>query len=116
MRCSATAFTALVISFVGLAQPVLAADFPARPVYKVEVAAPLHQWTGCYIGGDIGAGWLSTASGADTSSESSAGFAAGGQFGCDYQAGAMVFGIRNQMNWADLKSSVWINSGTYAGY
>jgi len=34
------------------------------------------------------------------------GIMAGGQFGCDYQVGAVVFGIRNIVNWADLKSSV----------
>ena len=121
MRRSATSFTAIVISIVGLGQSVLAADFPARPEYKVPVAAaPVSQWTGCYIGGNIGAGWrrseTSNVSGANTISESSAGFAAGGQFGCDYQAGTMVFGIRNQINWADLKSSSWINAGTFAGY
>jgi outer membrane immunogenic protein len=102
MRRSATSFTAIVISLVGLEQSVLAADFPARPEYKVPVAgAPVSQWTGCYIGGNIGAGWLrseiSNVSGAITISESSAGFVAGGQFGCDYQAGTMVFGIRNQI-------------------
>ncbi len=121
VRRSATSFTAMVISIVGLGQPVLAADFPARPEYKVPVSvAPVSQWTGCYIGGNIGAEWLrseiSNVSGIDSISESSAGFAGGGQFGCDYQAGTMVFGARNQINWADLKSSSWVNAGAFAGY
>jgi outer membrane immunogenic protein len=121
MRRSGTSFAAIVISIVGLEPSVLAADFPARPEYKVPVAAaPVSQWTGCYVGGNIGVGWLrsetSNVSGANTISESSAGFAAGGQFGCDYQAGTMVFGIRNQINWADLKSSSWMSAGSFAGY
>ena len=117
MRRSVTSFTAIVISIVGFEPSVLAADFPARPEYMVPVAAaPVSQWTGCYIGGNIGAGWLRSESGANSVSESSAGFAGGGQFGCDYQAGTMVFGVRNQINWADLKSSSWINAGSFAGY
>ena len=117
MRRFGTSFAAIVISIVGLAPSVLAADFPARPEYKVPVAAaPVSQWTGCYIGGNIGAGWLRSASGANTVSESSVGFAGGGQFGCDYQAGTLVFGLRNQINWADLKSSSWINAGAFTGY
>jgi outer membrane immunogenic protein len=116
---SAKAFTAIGVSIVGsvgLGQPLLAADLPARPEYKVPVAAAVSQWTGCYVGGDIGAGWIFMASGADANSESSSGMAAGGQFGCDYQAGTMVFGLRNQINWADLKSGTWINAGAFAGY
>src|SRR5712675_1779161 len=104
MRRSATSFMAIAALSVELGQAALAADLPARPEYKVPVAAaPVSQWTGCYIGGNIGAGWLRSESGANTVSESSAGFTGGGQFGCDYQAGTMVFGIRNEINWADLK-------------
>jgi len=121
MRRSATSFMAIAALSVELGQAALAADLPARPEYKVPVvAAPVTQWTGCYIGGSIGAGWsrgeISNGQGADAISETGTGITAGGQFGCDYQAGAMVFGIRNQTNWADLKSSVWIGSGNFNGY
>ena len=91
MRRFATSFIVILISIVGLGSSVLAADFPARPEYIVPVAAaPISQWTGCYVGGNIGAGWLRSESGANTVSESSAGISGGGQFGCDYQAGTMV--------------------------
>jgi outer membrane immunogenic protein len=121
MRRSAASFTAIVISIIGLEQSAWAADFPARPGYQVPaVAAPISHWTGCYVGGNVGVGWqrndISNVPGAGTIAESGSGFAAGGQFGCDYDAGTIVFGIRNQINWANLKSSSWISAGTFAGY
>src|SRR6266581_5422696 len=41
--------------------PALAADLPARPVYKAPMVAPaVFSWTGCYIGGNIGGKWPRT--------------------------------------------------------
>jgi outer membrane immunogenic protein len=35
-------------------QPVAAADLPVQPLYKTQVAAPIFDWTGFYVGGSIG--------------------------------------------------------------
>src|SRR4051794_31509535 len=120
-RAAAASFMAITALSMEFGQAALAADLPGRPEYKVPVvAAPISQWTGCYVGGNVGAGWsrgeISDDLGANSISESGTGMNAGGQFGCDYQAGAMVFGVRNQTNWADLKSSVWIGAGNFNGY
>jgi hypothetical protein len=74
--------------------PALAADLPAAVYTKAPAAIPVTGWTGCYLGGNIGAGWQRTAvtdaepgtpppldAGADTGT----GVAGGGQLGCDYQ-------------------------------
>ena len=48
------AFTALI------AGPAIAADL-ARPVYRAPVAvvaAPAWNWTGFYIGGNLGGAWI----------------------------------------------------------
>jgi outer membrane immunogenic protein len=41
---------------------------------------------------------------------------AGGQIGCDYQAGAWVFGIRNLGDWSNLDKRSGIVGGTFSGY
>jgi len=85
--------------------PVLAADLGRAPVYKTPPApyVPLN-WTGCYIGGNLGGGWthVSTDLGSDTIS----GFVGGGQIGCDYQfASNWVIGIQGLFDGADLSTN-----------
>ena len=42
-----------------LVQAASAADMPAKaPVYKAPIAAPVYNWTGLYVGGVAGYGWL----------------------------------------------------------
>jgi outer membrane immunogenic protein len=96
-----------------------AADLPRRePEYKAPamVAAPATPWTGCYVGGNIGAAWgsgkiSSLTSTASVSGTSNAGFAGGGQIGCDYQAGGWVFGVRNLTDWSNLGRNATISTG-----
>src|SRR5262249_30895088 len=98
----------LVLSAIALtasaAVPALAADLPRKaPAYVPPPAPPAYVWTGCYIGGHICRA-LSHVSLHDnftgsSVSNSNAGFAGGGQIGCDYQfAGGWVIGIRNLFN------------------
>jgi outer membrane immunogenic protein len=107
----------LLVGGVGLAlaaiAPAHAADLGA-PVYKAPPPAvapvPVFSWTGCYIGANIGGKWAQTSGSVDipaatglpgTTPASSfildadhgSSFVGGGQAGCDYQAGAVVFGI-----------------------
>jgi two-component system, cell cycle response regulator DivK len=69
---------------------------------------PLPNWTGCYVGGNIGGAWsnvdLSGVSGVNFSA-SNGGVAGGGQIGCDYQWGAWVAGIRNMLDATSLSST-----------
>ena len=79
--------------------------------------AVVPSWTGCYVGGNIGAAWGSgkisslTTTGS-VSGSSSAGFAGGGQIGCDYQfSGGWVFGVRNLTDWSNLGRTATLATG-----
>jgi outer membrane immunogenic protein len=90
----------------------LAADLKVAPVYKAApAAASLWNWTGCYIGGNVGGGRSRTTStsvnkpGTDFGAETETGLIGGGQIGCDYQSGAWVFGIQGQSDIGRLLGS-----------
>jgi outer membrane immunogenic protein len=86
--------------------------------------APVASWTGCYIGGNVGAGWAHqsqnrvdiigptiapTVAGpapAPYGSETDNSIIGGGQVGCDYQfAPGWVIGIQGQFDWGNLHGS-----------
>jgi outer membrane immunogenic protein len=88
------ASTAVLAADLGVRRPV-PAPAPMAPI------APPVTWTGCYIGGNIGAafghGSVDTPFG--SASEDNTGFAGGGQVGCDYQfAAGWVIGIRDMFD------------------
>ena len=106
----------------------LAADM----ALKAPVYAPAFSWTGCYAGFNGGGAWNSTsynighndpalfpaffngafASGATPSSYSlnTSGGIVGGQVGCNYQSGPLVYGLEADADWANLKGSEAINT------
>ena len=94
---------ALLAAAIGLAaSQVSAADLPRKAPAYVPPAPPPLTWTGCYIGANVGGAWgrfeLEGPLGG-TASRSGAGFAGGGQIGCDYQfAGGWVIGFRNMFD------------------
>jgi len=101
------------------ALPVVAADLPVKAQPMVPLAAPIYNWTGCYIGGNAGGGFTRTSQtqiakvgGAaivppnDFGSSDGSGFIGGGQIGCDYQFGQnWVIGVQGMYDWANIKSS-----------
>ena len=90
-----------------------AADLPRRPVpapvAPVAYAPPVYNWSGFYVGGNIGAGfadssWTDPFTGAhDTFNKS--GFIGGGQVGANVQFNALVLGIEGDFDWTGLKGS-----------
>ncbi|MBR1124012.1 porin family protein [Bradyrhizobium lablabi] len=93
--------------------PALAADLPAKaPIYKAA-AAPIFNWTGCYVGANIGGGWARKhivdqepgLEGVDRDRHNSSGVVGGGQIGCDYQVNSFVFGIQGMFDAADITGS-----------
>jgi outer membrane immunogenic protein len=98
----------------------LAADLPQRPVYKAApvMIAPAPTWTGCYVGGNIGAGWgraqvTDNGTGAGVSGTNT-GFVGGGQIGCDYQfAGGFVIGARDMFDGSSLNSGSTFATGNF---
>ena len=85
----------------------------APPLYY---HAPI-SWTGCYLGGNIGAGWDRFNAGEvgfagvatpflDYKSNTGSGLIGGGQIGCDYQfASNWVIGIQGKADFGDINSS-----------
>jgi len=113
---SATAATLIAASLTAVA-----ADLPARPAYQAPaVVLPVQSWTGCYIGGNVGAAWgeakIENMTGGGSVTPSNNGFVAGGQIGCDYQSGAWVFGIRNLGDWSNLDKRSGIAGGAFNGF
>lgn len=93
------------------AQPTIAAD---APVYKGPApAAALFNWTGFYLGGQIGYAWardrqdLFTNAGAFlvTTDNSFTGFVGGGHAGFNMQSGQLVYGVEVDFEGKSLNTS-----------
>lgn len=82
-----------------------AADLPVKaPPYVPP--PPAFSWTGCYIGGNIGAAWANSEwhdslFGLNWGRTSDARFIGGGQIGCNYQFNSpgFVIGIEGDFDW-----------------
>jgi outer membrane immunogenic protein len=86
-------------AFIAFAAPALAADLPARPYTKAPaytVPEAVYNWTGFYIGGNIGGAFAG-----NNSLEGNGGrFMGGVQGGFDYQfASNWVIGAEAQYDW-----------------
>ena len=100
---------AVALSVVG-GSAALAADLPPpapmprAPATYVPVVAPPYNWSGFYIGGNLGAGW-SRASFSDTigstfTSTTNTQFLGGGQVGVNYEFyGGVVVGAEAVFDW-----------------
>ena len=96
-----------------------AADMAPRTYTKAPPPPPVavYNWTGCYIGGNVGGGWARQnqtrvdqigvgPAPAVYGSETDSAFIGGGQIGCDYQfAGNWVAGVQGQFDWGSINGS-----------
>jgi outer membrane immunogenic protein len=102
--------TASLIALAAAA-PAVAADLAARPYTKAPpMMAAIYDWSGFYIGANGGWGssrncWNLQPAGTSEGCHDATGGVAGGQVGYRWQAGAWVFGLEAQGDWADLKGS-----------
>lgn len=85
----------------------IAADL-RLPVKAPVAAAPAFSWTGCYVGLHAGGARIHTFTttnfeGAGSASDDGSGAVAGGQAGCNYQAGNWVFGVEGEGAWSNSK-------------
>lgn len=99
---------------VGAAGSAWAADISApRPVGKAAVVPPpaVYNWTGFYIGGNVGYGWgrvtvdASLGGFSGSASEDLRGVIGGGLVGFNWQSGMFVGGIEADYQWSDQKFS-----------
>src|SRR5262249_9041631 len=98
----------LMLATLGLAvltaAPALAADLPIR---KAPPPPPVYvfNWTGCYLGGNLGGLWVNkeiTGPFGGSLSADGSSWAAGVQGGCNYQfAGGWVIGVQGDYDWAN---------------
>lgn len=104
---------ALAAGTVAFACAAQAADLPPapRPAYVAPVAyaPPVYNWTGFYVGGNIGAGFANSSwsdpFGGPDNTFSKDGFIGGGQIGANYQFNWFVVGIEGDFDWTGLKAS-----------
>ena len=105
------ALAAGILIGLGAAGVASAADMAvkARPV-----AAPLYNWTGCYLGANAGGGWSrmdttrvtqdpAIPAPANFGRENDSGFIGGGQAGCDFQGTNVVFGVQGTFDFGNIK-------------
>jgi outer membrane immunogenic protein len=104
---------AILVSTAALAAQ--AADLPpAPPLAQAPVAympvPPPYNWTGFYIGGNLGGGWSQTtatynplpAQAGGSISNSTTGFLLGGQIGANFQMSNFVVGVEFEGDWSNM--------------
>jgi len=104
------------------------ADLPTRkaPPAPIPVALP-YNWSGCYIGGNVGGLWadknfgsLQTNNGYSENGPgqnvTGSGVLIGGQVGCNYQVGQWVFGGQVDYDWTNTSGTGTELFGPFYGY
>ena len=99
---------------LGMAAPAVAADMAVKAA-PVPYVAPMYNWSGFYIG--VNGGWGSSRNRYEWTgpagvtalgySADATGGMFGGQIGYNMQAGAWVFGLEAQYDWADLNKAYY---------
>jgi outer membrane immunogenic protein len=82
-----------------------AADLPVKAM-PYAAPPPVFSWTGCYVGVHAGAGVLLDQGFQQRvlfDDRHGVGGLAGGQIGCNYQTGRLVFGIEGEGFWSGMK-------------
>src|SRR5262249_2970814 len=121
------------VSFIAFTQYASAADLPRKaPAYTPPPPAPILTWTGWYVGLNAGGIWANNSDFNNTATSfvvidtvadraiaramaagvplsfhtgNNAGFIGGGQFGYNYQTGAVVWGFETDIQGTSLRGS-----------
>jgi outer membrane immunogenic protein len=92
--------SAALVAFAGAAS---AADMPARMATKAVPYLAVYNWTGFYVGANLGYGWArDTAGGASTNLN---GVIGGGQIGYNWQMNNLVVGLETDFQGSGQKAS-----------
>jgi outer membrane immunogenic protein len=110
-------------ALIAMAAPSLAADLPARTYSKAPaiVPTPIIDWSGFYIGGNVGAGWGKTRfdaapvtgdhyllPGQAVSTNNNADIVGGVQVGYNWQFQQVVLGLEGTYSGSGIKNSTGI--------
>jgi outer membrane immunogenic protein len=104
---------ALILLAAPLAAPAYAADLGQRPYTKAPIVDPAFNWSGFYLGGQIGYAWRSddhterdlTGPDGFRASSKPTGGVAGLHAGYNWQAGNFLLGVEGDIEGADIKGS-----------
>lgn len=96
----------LAVAFgLGLAPAAMAADMPVKAPVMVKPIP--YNWTGFYVGADIGGGWgkhdRSVVPPGFTNSYNSSGVIGGIHAGYNWQIQSIVLGLETDINWTSIK-------------
>lgn len=80
-----------------------AADLPRKAPVQPIAPVQMYNWTGFYVGVNLGGGWTNTSSGSINSDLS--GVIGGGQLGYNWQAGQILLGIEGDFQGSSQRSS-----------
>lgn len=121
--------TTVALAALSLGAPAVAADLaPAPAQYKAPPPAMVgYNWSGFYVGGNIGGAWNSMNStvlapgsaafpvGTAFTRHDLSGVIGGIQGGFNYQVGAFVVGVEGEYSWTSLNGTVSTTSIPFPG-
>lgn len=111
------------VAVIGFGSIAAAADLPVKaPIAKVPIVAPPYNWTGFYVGGNVGVGrsQFNTSWDADPiywgagltpqlntqgDSTTPTGIVAGGQLGYNFQSGPIVYGLEADFDYTGFSAT-----------
>jgi outer membrane immunogenic protein len=103
-------FLLATVATVAFANIASAADMPARMPAKAVPYLAVYNWTGFYVGANVGYGWgRDTAGGSSTNLN---GVIGGGQIGYNWQMNNLVLGLETDFQGSGQRASA---SGTILG-
>ncbi len=97
------------LGLVALASSAMAADLPAQMPYKAPAYVPVFNWTGFYVGLNLGGAWGDASVSGFTGGQMT-GVIGGGQVGYNWQMNNFLLGVE-----ADIQGSSQRRSDTAAG-
>jgi outer membrane immunogenic protein len=97
-------FLLATVATVAFANVASAADIPQRMPAKAVPYVALYNWTGFYVGGNIGYGWGRFSDDAGASADVN-GIIGGGQIGYNWQAGNIVYGLETDFQGSTMEDN-----------
>jgi outer membrane immunogenic protein len=133
MRLTAVALATSAALAAGIGQAAFAADLPARPApYAAPVISPIYNWTGCYLGANVGGQYgsddITTTTSVNNFGAAGAAFLdaltpttihpqgviGGVQGGCNAQFASFVIGFEADASWLYGRQSRTVTVGAGA--
>src|SRR5665213_3058239 len=119
MRFDRSILGIAALAAVGLPSAVLAADMPTMEPAPLAMPMPTYNWSGFYLGGEIGYGWSHASTGAISFYDAGpvfnssipgigingSGLLGGIEAGYNWQGGHMLFGFEGDVSAAGIKGT-----------